>query len=98
MLKRCNLSIEDVEIVISHQANARLIEASMIAANLPVSKTFMTVEKYANTSGASIPITLHEARKSKRIKSGDIVVLVGFGGGLTWGANVVKWYETNQTK
>jgi len=90
-LKVCNLQLEDVDFIISHQANALLIKTCMDRLGLPLEKTYINVNKYGNTSGASVAIALDEAVKLKKIKKDDIVVLVGFGGGLTWGAVVVRW-------
>jgi 3-oxoacyl-[acyl-carrier-protein] synthase-3 len=71
--------------------NARIIESSAKRLGLDEDKVFINIEKYGNTSAASIPIALDEAKRQGRIKSGDIVILVAFGGGLTWGANVIEF-------
>ena len=90
-LKRAGLTSEDVSLFIPHQANIRIIHAAAERMHLPAEKVFINVQKYGNTSGASIPIALHEAVIEGRIKGGDVLVFVGFGAGLTWGANVVRW-------
>lgn len=82
---------EDIALVVPHQANARLIAKAMENSCLPKNKVFVNVEKYGNTSGASVSIALDEAVENGRIKSGDLIVLVGFGGGLTWGACAIRW-------
>jgi len=90
-LSRCNLSSEEVNLLIPHQANIRIIQAMAGKAGIPLSKVYINVDKYGNTSSASIAIALDEAVREGRIKPGDIIVLDAFGGGLTWGACVIKW-------
>lgn len=92
-LDKSGLTTDDVDFLISHQANLRLIEYCMNELGLPMSKTHTTVEKYGNTVTASIPITLHEALNEGKIKEGDTVVLVGFGASLAYGANVLNWVD-----
>lgn len=92
-LERCNLTVKDVDFLICHQANAVLIKTCMDKLGIPMEKTYLTVEKYGNTSSASIGITFDEAIKLKKIKSGDTVVFVGFGGGLSWGSVILKWQK-----
>ncbi len=87
----CNLSKDDIRMVIPHQMNARIIESCAKRLGLPDEKLFINIDKYGNTSSASIPIALDECLKEGNINSGDIVVLVAFGGGLTWGANVIEF-------
>ncbi|MNI97305.1 3-oxoacyl-[acyl-carrier-protein] synthase 3 [compost metagenome] len=74
-----------------HQANIRIIQSARQRLSLPEEKCVVNVDKYANTSAASIPLALVEAAEDGRIKEGDTVLLVGFGGGLTWGASVIVW-------
>lgn len=92
-LERCGLGIEDVDCIIPHQANIRIVEA--IGERLDVGKDrfFLNIEKYGNTSAASVIIALDEAARSGRIRKGDVVVLLGFGGGFTWGASVIEWWK-----
>lgn len=90
-LEKAGLDKKDVDCFIPHQANVRIIEAAAKRMNLPMDKVFVNVQKYGNTSAASIPVAIHEAAAEGRIKRGDIIVLVGFGTGLTWGASVIKW-------
>lgn len=85
------LAIEDIDLFIPHQANKRIIDAVAKKLKLPEEKIFTNLMKYGNTSAASIPIALDEAVKEKRIKNGDIVLLVAFGAGLTWGSTIIKW-------
>jgi len=85
------LSLEDIDLIIPHQSNLRIIEATMEKLGLPMEKAFVNIDKYGNTSSASIPIAIDEARKEGRLSKGDIVMLVAFGGGLTWGSSVIRW-------
>ena len=90
-LLKAKLNIGDIDCLITHQANARIILATGKRLGLNQNKIFMNIAKYGNTSSASIAIALCEAIESKRIKKGDIVVLDAFGAGLAWGACVIKW-------
>jgi len=90
-LEKAGLKPENVDMFVPHQANIRIIEAAARRLELPQEKVFVNVQKYGNTSAASIPIALDEATKQGSIKKGDTVVAVGFGAGLTWGAIVFKW-------
>jgi 3-oxoacyl-[acyl-carrier-protein] synthase-3 len=90
-LEAAGLTSEDVDCFVPHQANIRIIQSSAKRLKLPMDKVFVNVEKYGNTSAASIPIALVEAQREGRIKDKDIVVLVGFGAGLTWASCALKW-------
>ena len=90
-LALANLRKEDIDLIIPHQANIRIIEAAARRFDLPMEKFMVNLERYGNTSSASIPIAMHEALENGRIKSGDVVVLTGFGAGLTWGSIVMRW-------
>ncbi len=90
-LVNCGLSIKDIDLFIPHQMNARIIESVAKRLELSDEKVFINIDKYGNTSAASIPIALDECVRGGRIKKGDIVLLVAFGGGLTWGANVIEF-------
>ena len=90
-LDSAGLSTKDIDWLIPHQANIRIIESAAKRLELPMEKVFVNIEKYGNTSAASIPIALHEAYREEKIKKGDVIVLVGFGAGLTWGASVMRW-------
>ncbi len=85
------LQATDVDLLIPHQANIRIIEKAAGRMGLPMDKVFVNLDRYGNTSAASIPLALDEAVRAGRLKDGDLVVLVGFGAGLTWGANVLRW-------
>jgi 3-oxoacyl-[acyl-carrier-protein] synthase-3 len=90
-LADAGVEINQVSLVIPHQANRRIIVALAERLGMPLEKVVVNVEKYGNTSAASIPVALDEARRQGRIKPGDIVLLNAFGGGFTWGAAVVKF-------
>ncbi|WP_434813286.1 beta-ketoacyl-ACP synthase III [Bacillus halotolerans] len=91
VIEKAGLSKEDVDFLIPHQANIRIMEAARERLELPVEKMSKTVHKYGNTSAASIPISLVEELEAGKIKDGDVIVMVGFGGGLTWGAIAIRW-------
>ncbi|TCN27880.1 beta-ketoacyl-ACP synthase III [Mesobacillus foraminis] len=91
VLEKAGLSKEDVDFLIPHQANIRIMEAARQRLELPVEKMSKTVHKYGNTSAASIPISIVEEVEAGKIKDGDLIVMVGFGGGLTWGAIAMRW-------
>ena len=90
-LAMAGLTAADVSLVIPHQANARIISAIAERLNLPPERVFMNLDKYGNTSAATIPVALDEANKAGRLKKGDVVLLVAFGGGFTWASSVVRW-------
>jgi 3-oxoacyl-[acyl-carrier-protein] synthase-3 len=80
-----------LSLLVPHQANLRIIQATADRLNLPMEKVFLNLERYGNTSAASIPIALDEALSSGRISDGDYILLEAFGGGLTWAAALIKW-------
>ncbi|VAW11608.1 3-oxoacyl-[acyl-carrier-protein] synthase, KASIII [hydrothermal vent metagenome] len=90
-LKKAKLKLSDVDCVVPHQANDRIISAVARKLKIPKDKIFINIQKYGNMSAASIAVALYEAVEEKRIKKGDTVVLVTFGAGLVSAANVVKW-------
>lgn len=89
--EKAGINISDIDLLIPHQANIRIIDFALKKLGLSKEKAYVNLDRYGNTSAASIPIALDEATRNKRIKKGDIVVLAGFGAGLTYGANAVKW-------
>lgn len=91
VLEKAGLAKDDIDLVVPHQANIRIIEHYAKKMKLPMEKIVANVDKYGNTSAASVPLALDEAYKQGRIKSGDNLLLLGFGAGLTWGAAVIKW-------
>lgn len=90
-LGNAGLTASDIDCLVPHQANIRIIKSAAKRLHMPMDKVIVNVEKYGNTSAASIPIALAEAAQSGRIKKGDIVVVVGFGAGLTWASCAMKW-------
>ncbi|EGL35914.1 3-oxoacyl-(acyl carrier protein) synthase III [Parvimonas sp. oral taxon 110 str. F0139] len=90
ILDRTNLKLEDIKLIIPHQANQRIISNVAKKLNVDNDKFFVNLEKYGNTSAASVPMALCEAFESKKITKGDKVILVGFGGGLTWGSTIIE--------
>lgn len=90
-LEIAGLKTEDVSLVIPHQANARIISAIAERLSLPPERVFMNLDKYGNTSAATIPVALDEANKAGRLNKGDVVLLVAFGGGFTWASSVLRW-------
>ena len=91
VVEKAGYSKEDVDYLIPHQANIRIMEAARERLGIDVDRMAVNVNKYGNTSAASIPIALSEAVEQGKIDTGDLIVLVGFGGGLTWGAVALKW-------
>ena len=91
ILEKAELTYDDVDLLIPHQANIRIIDATAKRIKLPPEKVFVNVNKHGNTSAASIPLAIDEARKSGRLKPGDVAVLVAFGGGFTWGSAAIRF-------
>ncbi len=91
VLEKAGMSIDDVDLFVPHQANLRIIESSAKKLGLPPDKVFVNVHKYGNTSGGSIPLALYEADQSGRLQKGMVVLTVGFGAGLVWGSNLIRW-------
>ena len=91
ILEQHGLSANQIGLVIPHQANLRIIEAISQYLELPIERFFVNVDRYGNTSAASIPLALDEARKAGRIKPGDLTLLVAFGAGLTYGSALIRW-------
>lgn len=90
-LARAGLTKEDIDFLVPHQANIRIIDAAMKRLGISPDRVVVNLDRYGNMSAASIPVALDEAVKSGRIAYGDILVMVGFGAGLTWGAAVLRW-------
>lgn len=91
VLAQAGLKVADIDCLIPHQANMRILQAVAERLEIPLEKVFINVQKYGNMSSASTAIALYEAAKAKKIKEGDHVVLVAFGGGLTWAATLIRW-------
>jgi len=94
LLTRNNVKLSDVKLIIPHQANIRIIESAAKRFECDMAKFYVNIDRYGNTVAATIPICLHEALAEGRIKEGDIVLLAGFGGGLTWGLIAMRWGKT----
>ncbi len=90
-LDKAGLTIEDIACIIPHQANIRIIEAIADRLKIPIERFFVNLDRYGNTSAAAVAIALDEANRSGRIKAGDYVLMVVFGGGLTWASTVMEW-------
>lgn len=90
-INKAGLKIEDVNYMVPHQANIRIIQSAAKKLNLPMEQVKVNLNQYGNMSAASIPVALDEAVRENSIKAGDNVVMVGFGGGLTWASCVIKW-------
>jgi len=90
VLAEANLTAADIDWVVPHQANARIIEATAKKLGLDADKVVLTVDQHANTSAASVPLALDVAVRDGRIKAGDVIVIEAMGGGFTWGASVVR--------
>ncbi|MEM9226916.1 MAG: beta-ketoacyl-ACP synthase III [Verrucomicrobiota bacterium] len=91
LLERCEVSPDEVACFIPHQANIRIIDAMAQRMGVPMDRFLINIDRYGNTSAASVPIALKEAVDSGRVKKGDYVLLAAFGAGLTWGATLIKW-------
>lgn len=91
VLKQANLTLDDIKLIIPHQANTRIVETAAKFLKLSMDKFFINIDKYGNTSAASIPIALNEAIENGQLERGDYFITVGFGAGLTYGANLIKY-------
>jgi 3-oxoacyl-[acyl-carrier-protein] synthase-3 len=89
-LKRAGVTSEEIDLLVPHQANIRIIESTAKYAGMPMDKVFVNVDRYGNMSSASVPVALDEAREQGRIEDGSLVLMVAFGAGFTWAANVVR--------
>lgn len=90
-VRKAGIKLEEVDFVVPHQANIRIIESARKRMKLPAEKIFVNLDRYGNMSAASIPVALDEAVRQGKIQKGDHVILVGFGGGLTWGSCLIRW-------
>lgn len=91
LLEQLNISISEVKLVISHQANLRIIQSLQKRLEIPDEKLFVNIDRYGNTSAASIPIALDEVVRDKKIEKGDLILLASFGAGFTWASAVIRW-------
>ena len=90
-IEKAGMKPEDINMFIPHQANLRIIEAARERLNLPLDKCYVNIDKYGNTSAASVLLALHEAVNESKIKKGDNVLFSVFGAGFAWGSAVVRW-------
>ena len=90
-LRRAGVTAEEIDLLVPHQANIRIIEATAKHAGMPMEKVMVNVDRFGNTSSASIPIAIDEAVREGRIQRGSLLLLVAFGAGFTWGSAVVRW-------
>jgi len=85
------MTTDNIALVVPHQANLRIIEATAKRLNVPMDRVFVNLDRYGNTSAGTIPIALAEAAEQRRLNAGDNVLLTAFGGGLTWASAVIRW-------
>jgi 3-oxoacyl-[acyl-carrier-protein] synthase-3 len=93
LLEECGLTVEDIDLYIPHQANKRIIDHAAGKLGIPEEKVFVNVQKYGNTSSASIPLCLAEAVSAGRLTKGTRVLMTGMGAGLTWGSAYTVWND-----
>jgi len=91
LMKAADIGVDGIARIIPHQANARIVQAAAKRLRIPLEKFYLNIEEYANTSAASIPIALDEMNRNGQLKKGDLILTVGFGGGLTFGGNIIIW-------
>jgi 3-oxoacyl-[acyl-carrier-protein] synthase-3 len=91
LLQQCHLTAADIGLLVPHQANLRIVEAAIRRIGIAPERVMINLDRYGNMSSASIPVALDEAARAGQIKAGDLVLLVGFGGGLTWGGAALRW-------
>jgi len=90
-LEKAGLQEDALDLLIPHQANIRIIQSASKRLNLPMEKIFINIANYSNTSAASVPIALYEAKQKGMLKKGMNIALVAFGAGLSWGASIIRW-------
>ena len=91
ILQQAQMTREDIDFLVIHQANYRILETGARFAKVPMDKVYINVDRYGNTSAASIPIALHEALMEGKIQKNHKVILISFGAGVTWAATVLEW-------
>jgi 3-oxoacyl-[acyl-carrier-protein] synthase-3 len=89
-MKQCGLSVGDIDMVVPHQVNSRIILSAAEKFSLPIDKVYMNIDRYGNTSAASVPLAMEEARRAGKIGPGSLILLVAFGAGLTWAGSVIR--------
>lgn len=90
-MEKCKLQPSDVKLIVPHQVNYRIIASACRMTNIDLERVYLNIDRYGNTSSASIPIALCEAERAGKLSEGDVVILVAFGAGLTWGSAVIRW-------
>jgi 3-oxoacyl-[acyl-carrier-protein] synthase III len=85
------MTSENIQHVIAHQANIRIIEAVLERLNIPIEKAWLNIDRFGNTSSASLPMTLDEANRAGRLKEGELIAMMAIGAGMSWGSAVVRW-------
>jgi 3-oxoacyl-[acyl-carrier-protein] synthase-3 len=95
VLEKTGVAIEDVDVYVPHQANVRIIDHAVAKLGIPEEKVIVNVDRYGNTSSASIPLALAEAVAEGRVQKGDTVLMTGMGAGLTWGSALMRWTEAS---
>jgi 3-oxoacyl-[acyl-carrier-protein] synthase-3 len=90
-IERSDITVEQIDWFVPHQANLRIIESAASRLGIPMERVVVNIEQYGNTSAASIPIALFEAVDAGRIQDGDLVLLSGFGAGMTWASALLRW-------
>jgi 3-oxoacyl-[acyl-carrier-protein] synthase-3 len=93
VMKKCGVTADDIDLVVPHQANLRIIEAVVNRAGVPMDKVMLTVQRYGNMSAATVPVALTEAVDEGRVKPGSLILMPAFGAGLTVCAHLVRWGE-----
>jgi 3-oxoacyl-[acyl-carrier-protein] synthase-3 len=91
LLKECGVSVEDIDVYVPHQANARIMKHAQEKLGIPRERMVVNVDRYGNTSSGSIPLALAEAQQEGQLKKGDLVLMTGMGAGLTWGSALMEW-------
>ncbi len=91
MLEKAGCTVDDIDLIIPHQANQRITDAVASRLKVPEEKVYSNIAELGNTSSASIPIALDECIEARKIKEGDLVLMTAFGGGATWGATVIRF-------
>jgi len=89
-MRKCELTPETMKLIVPHQVNQRIIDSAMHKLGIPSDKAFVNIDRYGNTSSASIPIAFDEAMRAGKMSSGDVIILVAFGAGLTWANAVIR--------
>jgi 3-oxoacyl-[acyl-carrier-protein] synthase-3 len=98
LLERCNVSIQDVDVYVPHQANVRIIEHAARKLGIPEDRVVVNVDRYGNTSSGSIPLALADAEADGRLRDGALVLMTGMGAGLTWGSALMEWTANGRTR